>query len=121
MHHVHILVSLLSVYALYCAGKAVINKCFTDYGDEDMVRACVNKYNGNRELMDPSLGGVKTLGNTLSMYHQPAQEWQVSLFLYLCALFPERLLGFGSIRQSPKGARILCSDRIPNFKTCCCL
>jgi hypothetical protein len=60
-------------------GKAVINKCFTDYGDEDEVKACVDKYQENRELMDPTLGGIKTLGNTASMYHQPAQNWQVSL------------------------------------------
>jgi hypothetical protein len=50
----------------------------TQYGDEDEVKACVDKYQENRELMDPSLGGIKTLGNTLSMYHQPAQNWQVS-------------------------------------------
>ncbi len=37
----------------------------------------MDKYQENRELMDPSLGGIKTLGNTLSMYHQPAQNWQV--------------------------------------------
>jgi hypothetical protein len=91
-------------------GKAVINKCFTEYGDEvrafvccfrldvlpracmlercadrdragqDEVKACVDKYQENRELMDPTLGGIKTLGNTASMYHQPAQNWQVCIF-----------------------------------------
>ena len=60
-------------------GKAVINKCFTEYGDEDEVKACVDKYQENRELMDPTLGGIKTLGNTASMYHQPSQNWQVNM------------------------------------------
>ena len=42
-----------------------------------MVKLCVDKYQENREEMDPTKGGIKTLGNTSSMYHQPAQNWQV--------------------------------------------
>ena len=56
-------------------GRSVINKCFTSYGDEDMVKECIDKYHENRALMDPTLGGTKTLSNMTAMYHQPAQNW----------------------------------------------
>jgi hypothetical protein len=40
-----------------------------------MVKECIDKYHENRSLMDPTLGGTKTLSNMTSMYHQPAQNW----------------------------------------------
>jgi len=58
-------------------GKAVINHCFTTYGDEDEIKSCIQLYQGNRSLTDPADpdNGQQwhTLGNTYSMYHQPAQ------------------------------------------------
>mmetsp|Transcript_19923 Transcript_19923/g.31182 ORF Transcript_19923/g.31182 Transcript_19923/m.31182 type:complete len:83 (+) Transcript_19923:92-340(+) len=57
--------------------KAVINKCFSDYGDEDEIKECISTYADNREAMDPAGEGTHTLANTYSMYHQPAQKWTV--------------------------------------------
>jgi hypothetical protein len=31
-------------------GKAVINHCFTTYGDEDEIKSCIQLYQGNRSL-----------------------------------------------------------------------
>jgi hypothetical protein len=49
------------------------------YGDEDEIKDCVDKYQENRFLMDPTKGGIKTLSNTADMYHQPASNWQVNV------------------------------------------
>lgn len=50
---------------------------FLQYGLEDDIKACIAKYDGKRELMDPDLSGYHTLSNTHSMYHQPSSTWIV--------------------------------------------
>eukprot|EP00282_Hemiselmis_andersenii_P010235 CAMPEP_0114134806 /NCGR_PEP_ID=MMETSP0043_2-20121206/14369_1 /TAXON_ID=464988 /ORGANISM="Hemiselmis andersenii, Strain CCMP644" /LENGTH=58 /DNA_ID=CAMNT_0001228501 /DNA_START=65 /DNA_END=241 /DNA_ORIENTATION=+ len=55
-----------------------MNKCFSEYGTEKDIQACVAENEGKGENFDPDADGAyRSLTNTHSMYHQPAQTWVV--------------------------------------------
>jgi len=66
------------------APPACARLALPQYGDEDEIKDCVDKYQENRMLMDPTKGGIKTLSNTADMYHQPASNWQVNVPTLRC-------------------------------------